>query len=205
LNAHLDKSSGAAEDYPGAVLLRTRRLVLRGLRFGDIRAIQVLNSDADVSRWLLEPCPVRFFDVAAMIAQANHTYQERPGLGIWHANDEAGHFVGLYSLMPVKGTDEIEIGARLNPEYWGRLYSIEGTRALCAHAFETLRLSRLVGFCDASNTAVPVIFRRLGFRAIGEVRHFDKPARKFALAGAHWKPATPTRAASTSLEFEQSS
>lgn len=204
MNAHSARHS-AAEDYPGTVLLRTRRLVLRGLRFGDIGAIQALNSNADVSRWLLEPCPIRFFDVAAMIAQANRTYQETPGLGIWHASDEEGHFVGLYSLMPVEGTDEIEIGARLKPERWGRLYSVEGTRALCAYAFDTLRLSRLVGFCDAGNVAVPVIFRRLGFHPVGEVRHFDKPARKFALARSEWKPAARTPVAATGSEFAQSS
>lgn len=191
------------DDFAGALLLRTRRLVLRGLRFADINAVQALNGDAEVSRWLLEPCPTRFLDVAALIAQANRIYRERPGLGVWHASDRDGRFVGLYSLMPVESTGEIEIGARLKPAFWGRLYSVEGTRALCTHAFETLRLAQLVGFCAVGNTAVPAIFQRLGFRPAGDVRHFDKPARKFALARAEWKPA-PRARAETNLEFVQS-
>ncbi len=177
-----------SDDFAGAVLLRTRRLVLRGLRFADINAVQALNGDAEVSRRLLEPCPQKFFEVAATIAQANRIYAERPGLGVWHASDGDGRFVGLFSLMPVEGSDEIEIGARLRPAFWGRLYSVEGSRALCAHAFETLRLPHLVGFCDPANSAVLAIFRRLGFRPVGDARHFGKPARKYVLAHADWRP-----------------
>lgn len=170
-----------SEDFPGASLLRSRRLSLRGLRYGDINTVQALNGDPRVARWLLEPCHQGFFQVAAMIAESNRLYRERPGLGVWHASDDTGRFVGLYSLMPIEGSDEIEIGARLRAEFWGHLYSVEGARALCTHAFDTLRLPRLVGFCDANNAAVPSIFRRLGFHAFGDVVHFGKPARKFVL------------------------
>jgi RimJ/RimL family protein N-acetyltransferase len=178
-----------SDDFPGAPLLRTRRLLLRGLRYGDINAVQALNNDTEVSRWLLEPCVKKFSEVAVMIAQANRFYQARPGLGIWHAGDDKGRFIGLYSLMPVEACDDIEIGARLRPQFWGRLYSVEGSRALCAHAFETLHLPRLVGFCDAANSAVPAIFRRLGFRCVGDTSHFGKPARRFELTRTDWRPA----------------
>lgn len=176
----------AKHDFDGAHFLRTRRLLLRGLRIADVPALIALNSDAEVSRWLVEPCPTDYFGVAKIVIRANENYLLRPGLGVWHASDADGRFVGVFSLVPIEGTDEIEIGTRLLRETWGRLYPIEGGRALCEHAFSTLQLPCLIGLCHPQNAAVPAILRRLGFEREGETRHFDQPALRYVLGRETW-------------------
>lgn len=169
------------EDYPGTELLRTHRLVLRELRFSDVGSLSNLHQEQKVREMLLEPVPIAFLEIAGLVILANRTYAERPGCGIWHASDHDGNFVGLFSLMPVGDSEEVELGARLMPAMFGRMYSLEGSRALRDHAFRSMSIARLLGFCHPQNHAVPAIFRRLGFSPAGMTQHFGNEALKFVI------------------------
>lgn len=176
-----------SHDFEGAEFLRTRRLVLRGLRMADIPAFMALNADEEVSRWSLDPCPTDYFGVAKMVIRANESYLLRPGLGAWHASDVEGRFVGLFTLAAREGDGVVEIGTRLHPSAWGRLYPIEGGRALCEHAFTNLQLPQVVGMCHPQNAAVPAILRRLGFSADGETDdYFGGRALRYVLRRDVW-------------------
>jgi len=178
--------TSARTDFEGAEFLRTRRMVLRGLRLADIPALTALNADADVARWSLDPCPTDYFGVAKTVLGANECYVMQPGLGAWHASDRDGRFIGLFTLAHSLETGDIEIGTRLLPSAWGRLYPVEGGRALCAHAFGTLRLDRILGMCHPQNLAVPAILRRLGFVADGDGPYFGGRASRFVLEREAW-------------------
>ena len=187
-------------DYAGDVLLRTRRLILRGLCLRDAEDVSRLHADARVSAHLLETIPVSFLETVGLIAQANHVYRDAPGLGIWHASAPEG-FVGLFSLMPVVGAEhDIELGARLLPTAFGRMYSLEGARALRDHAFIRLGLARLRGFCSPDNAAVPLIFRRLGFSDAGRTEHFGREALAFVLEREAWTTRSASALESPSME-----
>lgn len=176
-----------ATDFPGAQFLRTRRMSLCGLRLADISALTTLNADPEVARWLLEPVETTYFGVAKVVFRANECYLTRPGLGAWRADDAEGRFLGIFSLMPLDGGDEVEIGTRLNRFAWARLLAVEGGRALCAHAFTNIGLPHLVGLCHPSNAAVPAILRRLGFVADGEAPYHGKTALRFVLEREQWR------------------
>lgn len=185
--AGVREAATRARDYPGEILLRTHRLVLRGLRFRDLSALSALHREESVRALLLEPVPRTALEIAGLVILANRTGEQHAGLGVWHASDHAQRFVGLFSLMPLAGDAGVELGARLLPWAAGRLYSLEGSRALRDHAFATLGLERLHGFCHPGNHAVPALFRRLGFEARGETIHFDRPALGFVLERAAWQ------------------
>lgn len=176
----------AEHDFPGAQFLRTRRLVLRGLRLADVPALLALNRDSEVSRWSLDPCPTDYYGVAGMIFRANHLYLTQPGLGVWHASDLEGRFIGIFTLATREGDSVVEIGTRLHRSAWGRLYPIEGGRALCEHAFTTLRVPQVAGLCHPGNLAVPAILRRLGFAQDGEADYFGGRAQRYVLQREAW-------------------
>jgi RimJ/RimL family protein N-acetyltransferase len=182
-------------DFPGTELLRSARLRLRGLKFGDIPALTRLNADVDVQRHLLDASPTRFFELAALVSLTNQIYAAHPGLGIWHAADANDAFVGTFSLMPVEASDAVEIGVRLVPEAWGQWYALEGGRLLCRHAFARLGLASLVGFYAPANRVVALILRRLGFQPDGEIEHFGKPAMRYRLSAQRWSERTSEIAA----------
>lgn len=171
---------------PDDGFLRTRRLVLRGLRPGDVFDLQRLGRDPRVSRALLDAPVDDIASAAALVETARRIQREHPGLGLWRADDAAG-FIGFFSLVSEHAPGEVEIGARLLPRAWGRGYALEGGAALCTHAFDTLGLPALLGLCDPANRSVPPLLARLGFAPDGEVEQFGKPALRMRLQRADWR------------------
>ncbi|MGH8032590.1 MAG: GNAT family N-acetyltransferase [Luteimonas sp.] len=186
MSEHADDLPSAASDYPGDDLLRTRRLRLRGLRYADLFDLQALGRDPRVSARLLDAPVATLAQTGALVDMANRIYRQRPGFGLWRADDEHGRFIGFFSLMAECGDDAAEIGVRLLPRTWGRGYALEGGTALCDHAFAALRLTQLIGLCDPDNRSVPPLLMRLGFVADGTTRQFDRPALRFRLLRERW-------------------
>ncbi|MBB6600453.1 GNAT family N-acetyltransferase [Luteimonas sp. MC1825] len=176
----------STRDHPGDPFLHTRRMTLRGLRHADVFDLQRLGRDARVTQALLDAPVDDIASACALVDLANRIYRERPGLGVWRADDAHG-FLGFFSLMAELAPGEVEIGTRLLPRAWGRGYALEGGAALCAHAFETLRLPTLVGRCDPANRSVPPLLMRLGFVPAGEVMQRGRPALELRLARGDWR------------------
>lgn len=171
---------------PPEVFLRTRRMTLRVLAPADVFELQALGRNARVTGALLDAPVDDIASAAALIGTAQRIRRERPGLGIWRADDAQG-FLGFFSLMAELDPAEVEIGTRLLPRAWGRGYALEGGAALCAHAFDTLGLPELLGLCDPANRSVPPLLARLGFRPDGTARQFGKPALRMRLARDEWR------------------
>lgn len=168
------------------VFLRTRRMVLRDLRPGDVFDLQYLGRHARVSEALLDAPVDDIASAAALIETSARVRLARPGLGVWRADDAHG-FLGFFSLMAELDPDEVEIGTRLLPRAWGRGYALEGGEALCRHAFETLGLGALVGMCHPANRSVPPLLARLGFRPDGHAQQFGRPALRMRLERTEWR------------------
>jgi RimJ/RimL family protein N-acetyltransferase len=179
-------------EAPGDEFLRTRRMVLRGLRHGDVFDLQRLGRDPRVSRALLDAPVDDIKSACALVEIARKVYREQPGLGVWRADDAAG-FVGFFSLMSRFSDEEVEIGARLLPRTWGRGHVLEGTAPLCQHAFSTLGLPALIGLCDPGNRSVPPVLARLGFRPDGTTEQFGRPALRMRLRREEWQGIRPRR------------
>lgn len=175
-----------ASDPGDGHVLRTRRMVLRGLRPRDVFDLQHLGRDARVSRALLDAPVDDIASAAALVEAAMRIEREAPGLGYWRADDAAG-FLGFFSLVAELDPHEVEIGTRLLPRAWGRGYALEGGAALCAHAFDTLGLEALVGMCDPANRSVPPLLARLGFVHEGVAAQFGKPALRMRLSKGEWR------------------
>ncbi|GHD73455.1 hypothetical protein GCM10007164_22710 [Luteimonas padinae] len=166
--------------------LQTRRMTLRRLRPSDVFDLQYLGRNARVSEALLDAPVDDIASAAALVEASARVHRERPGLGVWRADDARG-FLGFFSLMAEFDPREVEIGTRLLPRAWGRGYALEGGAALCGHAFGTLGLPALVGLCDPANRSVPPLLARLGFRPDGTTEQFGRPALRMCLPREEWR------------------
>jgi RimJ/RimL family protein N-acetyltransferase len=180
------------QDFARRDFLASRRLRLRELGYADVRALTELGEDDRVHAALVDARMRSLAEVVGLVVWANQIYRDRPGLGIWRADADGG-FMGVFSLVPIPGTNEVEIGTRLLPRAWGRGYALEGGAALCDHAFSRIGLERLVGLCHPENRSVPPLLMRLGFRADGSTLHFGNRALRFVLERAAWSGAVPRR------------
>jgi [ribosomal protein S5]-alanine N-acetyltransferase len=180
------RATARPPDFPGTELLRTRRLRLRGLRYADAFELQALGRDPRATSALLDGPVGNLAEACALVETANRVYRDRPGLGVWRADDAEG-FIGFFSLMAELEPGEVEIGTRLLPRAWGRNYALEGGVALCDHAFGTLQLPALHGLCDPRNRSVPPLLARLGFARDGQVEQRGRPALRFVLHRGDWR------------------
>ena len=166
----------------GSSMIETRRLRLRELCLQDARPLLELDSCERVRALLLDDHLSDLDQSLALIAWSRRYGRERTGLGLWACETREPRFVGVFSLMPLAGGDDVEIGVRLLPRFWGRGYPLEMGRALCAHAFEQLGLPRLIGLFDEHNRGAQLALRRLGFAPDGPATHFGKPALRYVLS-----------------------
>ena len=191
LTGPMGPEESARADYRADVAFRTRRMALRQLAYGQLMDLVRLGNDPRVGAHLLDIPMDTLRQAASFVVWANRMYTLQPGLGSWHASDEAGRFLGIFTLAVQPGTQEIGIGTQLLPLAWGRGYALEGGEALCTHAFDALGLDGIVGLCDPDNRSVPPLLARLGFVPDGEGEQFGQPALRFALARAQWRGVRP--------------
>lgn len=154
----------------------SRRLTLRRFDLGDAALLVELDADERVRRYIIDDPVETLAQALTLIDYLQDVYDK--GLGIWHASDDTGAFIGHFSLMPIDESD-VAIGVRLHPDAWGKFYALEGGRALCRYAFESLSLERIVGYCNPENRVVDLLLRRLKFRNEGPVLREERTVTRY--------------------------
>lgn len=144
--------------------LRTDRLRLRRWLPTDRAPFAALNADPRVVEYL--PGALSREESDALVAQIEAHFDQH-GFGLWaveicNVASFAG-FVGLRVLrFQAHFTPCVEIGWRLDAEYWGHRYATEGARAVLAFGFEVLGLEEIVSFTVPGNASSRRVMERIG-------------------------------------------
>ncbi|GAA1943756.1 GNAT family protein [Amycolatopsis minnesotensis] len=153
--------------------LRTERLILRPFAEGDLDALHAIHSREDVTRYLyLEPRDRAECAEALEKRVAGMSITE-PGqpLAIAVVLAETGELIGdLYFEWLSSEHRKAEIGFVFHPDHYGRGYATEAARELLRLGFEGLGLHRVIGRCDARNTASAAVLGKLGLRQEARLR-----------------------------------
>jgi len=159
--------------------LETPRLLLRPLISKDVDWLTLLFTDPEVNRFLQ--------DGACAPEQARRTAEAvvsvdmmRCQFGCWAIRDKdtgAVHgWTELSKLRPWSGpSDEIALSYVLGRAAWGRGIATEAAGRLLQHAFEVLRLDRVMAVIMTGNTASKRVLEKLGMRVIQDA---DSPERR---------------------------
>lgn len=150
----------------------TARLRLRPRVLADLDACLAMDRDPEVTRHIAGP----WHDPDEHRRFVTHriTRDYPSGLGYWSIFEKAAPdaFVGWVLLIPdfAGGARDIEIGWRLVRAAWGRGIASEAAAALVRHAFDTVRLPRVVADITAANAGSLNVARKLGMRRVGVVQ-----------------------------------
>ena len=181
------------------VYLETERLVLRRLTIDDLDAIEALDADPAVMRYITGGPATPREELRDEYFPAWLAYYERgDAWGFWAAIErETGAFLGWFHLRPLPEdpADEPELGYRLVQSAWGRGYASEGSRALVDKAFAELGAARVHASTMAVNVGSRRVMEKAGLRF---VRTFvaDWPVRiegdeegdvEYAIERAEWE------------------
>ncbi len=152
-------------------ILNTRRLTLVALTPELARA--ALEDRAKLGRMLAARVPETWpgADFARMLPRlARGVELASPGAEptrlIVHTTD--GVLIGETGFHgPPDGSGTVEVGYSIAPEYRGRGFAFEATRALFDRAFDRPGIRRIVAACLDDNLASIKVLEKLGMRCVG--------------------------------------
>jgi RimJ/RimL family protein N-acetyltransferase len=147
--------------------LLTDRLSLRPFREDDLDAFHAIQSRPDVVRFLCWEPLSRDETRELLERRKAQTAIGREGDRLNLAADQraTGSLVGNFSLLwASERHQQGEIGFVMHPDHHGHGYATEGAQLMLRLGFEELGLHRIVGRCDARNTASARLMERLGMR-----------------------------------------
>jgi RimJ/RimL family protein N-acetyltransferase len=135
------------------VILETERLILRVLEKNDLDSFFTINNDPDVMKYF--PTTVNKIDTKKMISNEIDLYKKY-GYCLLACVIKENHtfigFVGLKrTLFNSSFTPAIEVGWRLNKDYWNKGYATEAAKAVIKWGFEKIGLKEIVSFTSRIN------------------------------------------------------
>lgn len=146
--------------------LHTENLVLRDFSPEDVQMILAYQT---------KPAYLEFYEGAAptneAVRQLVDTFRRwaaaEPRTKYQLAITQRGRVIGTCGVRGTGG-DDAEFGCELDPEFWGRGYAHEVSRAIIDFGFETLRIQRLIARTVTRNARAVRLAEDLGFRRVGE-------------------------------------
>lgn len=152
-----------------AIVLETRRLVLRPLSEVDLSPLHHISNEPLVRRYLWDDEPVSMAQIQSIYAQSVREFAEK-GLGLFSIRSRGEEqLLGLCGFRSLENTGEIELAYELSPEWWGRGLATEASRACLQYAFEEVGLERVMAGVEPQNVASKRVLEKLGMKYAGEI------------------------------------
>ncbi|GGD54240.1 GNAT family N-acetyltransferase [Muriicola marianensis] len=145
-------------------ILETQRLILRELCPEDADDMMRLHSHPVVQRYTGEGVITTPERIRNKIAEKQADYRKY-GYGRWATVlKEGDQFVGWSGLAYLPEFDEVDVGYRFLPEFWGQGLATEATRAILTYAFNDLKLQRIVAIAMKENIASIRVMEKAGMQ-----------------------------------------
>ncbi len=159
-----------------STVLETTRLQIRHFEKSDFASLYALDSDSDVMKYIGDGKVMSEDQVRTVLERIIRGYEEWKIYGVWASEiKQTGEFVGWFSLKPLPGTEEIEIGYRLMKKFWGRGYATEGGKAILKHGFEVLKLPKVVAITNIGNGASKRVLEKIGLTYVNDADYKSAP------------------------------
>ena len=161
--------------------LQTLRLNLRPFHEDDLDDLAALMADPDFMRFSLGVFSRE--QTAGFLEKVRR--RDREGLPsqfalIFRPDQKLIGYCGFF-LRTVDDVEELEIGYRLDPSYWGRGIATEAARAVRDHAFDELSLARVISLIHPENTASRRVAEKNGMIPVKETIFRGFPAIVFGI------------------------
>ena len=151
------------------MIIETERLILREMVIDDAPDMLRLHSNHEVKKYTGEPVVESIEELEKAIRTRINDY-EKYGYGRWATVLKNGmQFVGWAGLAYLPEFDEIDLGYRFLPEYWGSGLATEASDAILNYGFDKLKLKKIIAIAMKENKASIRVMEKVGMQ-------FDKIA-----------------------------
>ena len=172
-------------------LLQTQRLKLRKFTPQDLDLLARLMSNPQFMRFSLGLLSLE--QTAAFLEKILAGYRDNVPSQfavLVRAENKLIGYCGFFR-QTVDDVEEIEIGYRLDPNYWGQGMATEAARAVRDHAFRDLHLERVISLIHPDNIASRRVAEKNGMTIEKETVFRGFPTMVFALSRANYERVCP--------------
>jgi len=107
---------------------------------------------------------------------------QKYGYGRWACVLKAsGEVIGFAGLKHLPDLQEVDLGYRLLPDYWGQGLATEACRGVLDYGRTRLGLEQIMAMVDPANLASVRVLEKLGLTPAGSVEHQGKSFAKYVL------------------------
>jgi [ribosomal protein S5]-alanine N-acetyltransferase len=157
--------------FSNSLAFLTDRLALTLVASSDLAALQAVNSDPEVTRYLPYPKWTTDADATAWLERTQKRFAAREAAQFAIRVRETEQTIGNALLFGFNIEHEVaEIGHVIGRAHWGKGYVFEAMRPIVAYAFETLNCHRLQAKLATENRASARVLEKLGFTQEGTTR-----------------------------------
>ncbi|HSZ87398.1 MAG TPA: GNAT family N-acetyltransferase [Puia sp.] len=145
------------------MIFETARLLVRQYNLDDAENFYLLNSDADVMKYIRTP---KTRQQAFQFLQENiQYYNEFPVYGRWALIEKLNQqFIGSFMLRPSTAVnDKIELGYAMFKNHWGKGYATESVKGGLDFAFRHLLLPDVIAITQTENISSQKVLLKCGF------------------------------------------
>jgi RimJ/RimL family protein N-acetyltransferase len=147
----------------GKLVLETERLLLREYVPEDAEATFEVGSNPLVQQYTGDGCFTSVEEARAVILRHPIEDYRKYGFGRWAVVFKPeDKLIGMAGLKYLPEWEEVDLGYRLLPEYWGMGLATEASLASLRYGFETLRLSRILGLVHPANVRSIRVLEKCG-------------------------------------------
>jgi ribosomal-protein-alanine N-acetyltransferase len=167
--------------------LETERLTLRSFREEDIDAMAQLFANPDFMRFSLGVFTKRKQTVAFIEKVMGWDRAGIPSqFAVMPRGEEA--IIGYCGFFyhPEHAIEDIEIGYRLNPDYWNRGLITEAARAVRDHGFRDWKLLRVISLIHPENIPSRRVAEKNGMKVEKEITFRSFPTLVFLITREEW-------------------
>ena len=159
-------------DWSDQVIFTTPRLILRAFRAADLPLYQALGDDPLVMQYLGGLWSHERTEAAALGANQSLVEQGYGMLAVERRDD--ARFLGIGGLSVEHWyPEDLQVGWRFFPQFWGQGYASEAATAWLEHGFGPLGRDRIISMADVPNLRSIAVMRRLGMSFDHEARLRD--------------------------------
>jgi len=174
------------------MILETSRLILRPFAADDLDRMAELMANKDFMRFSTAASPAR----TPMTREQTQSFLDKV-VG-WHRDDlpsqfamivrSSGTLAGYCGFFhhEVDGAKEIEVGYRLQRDFWNRGLTTEAARAVRDHGFRDLKLERVISLIHPENQASRRVAEKNGMILERETTYKGFPTFVFAITRTQW-------------------
>jgi ribosomal-protein-alanine N-acetyltransferase len=158
--------------------LNTPRLIGTPAGPSDFADIRRLHSDPRVMATLSADGATFTEEQTRAFLQRAADHWKSHGFGLWIFHEHAnGDFVGYGGIKHsiVEDRDEIELAYAITSNHWRKGFATEIAMAALQHAFDTMRLNRIVAFTLPHNKASRGVMEHCGFTYNRDITHANLP------------------------------